>query len=172
VTYAYESPTVTPGASGFAGTPAGVTGLELADGAEAPRALVAVRVNAYGVPFVNPSTVQARAPEVEQVLPSGTLVTVYPMTGPTLLALGDQETFAWPSSASAAGAAGMGGGAGAPIVKSAVEKSRWWKFGPAASDGESSETLPSRSNVLDDPSAAMSVMLVSRIVVRSTYAGI
>ena len=59
----------------------GVTAGDGADLGLVPALFVAVTVNVYGVPFVNPVTVHDSAPVVEHVAPSGDAVTVYPVIG-------------------------------------------------------------------------------------------
>ena len=54
----------------------GVTAAEAAEAGPVPTALVAVTVNLYGVPLVNPGTLQARAPLVVHVRLAGELVAV------------------------------------------------------------------------------------------------
>ena len=66
------------GGGGGGGVP-GSSGVTSGDGAEVgltPATFVAVTVNVYGVPFVNPGTVHDSSPAVEQVAPSGDDVTV------------------------------------------------------------------------------------------------
>lgn len=53
----------------------GVTDAEAPDALEEPAALVAVTVNVYAVPLVNPVTVQGEL-ALEQVTPPGDAVTV------------------------------------------------------------------------------------------------
>jgi len=55
---------------------AGVTAAEAPDAAPVPAVFVAVTVNVYAVPFVNPVTVQVSAPVVVQVAPPGEAVAV------------------------------------------------------------------------------------------------
>ena len=77
-----DTPTTPVGEPGTAaGVPGvtGVTGVTVADWFEVwpiPTPFVAVTVNVYGVPFVNPVTVHVKAPVVIHVLVSGNDVTV------------------------------------------------------------------------------------------------
>jgi hypothetical protein len=57
------------------GRTTGVTAAEGADAGPVPSAFAAVTVNVYGVPLASPVTVQASAPVVAQVAPSGAAVT-------------------------------------------------------------------------------------------------
>jgi len=58
--------------------------------------LVAVTVNVYGVPLVNPVTAAVVAPVVVAVSPPGAEVTVYPVIAdPPLLAGAVHDTTAW-----------------------------------------------------------------------------
>ena len=54
----------------------GVTAAQATDAGEAPATFVAVTVNVYGVPLVNPVTVPVIAPAVDTVAPPGDAVTV------------------------------------------------------------------------------------------------
>ena len=68
---------------GAPGTVTSGTGVTAADGDDAgpvPALFVAVTVNVYPVPFVNPDTTQLVAPVVVHVCPPGDAVTVYPVT--------------------------------------------------------------------------------------------
>ena len=63
------------GAPGAVGAPVGVAEREF-DAGPAPAAFVAVTLNEYEIPFVNPVTVHEVAPEVEQDAPPGLAVAV------------------------------------------------------------------------------------------------
>jgi hypothetical protein len=69
-------PDVAVTAVGVPGTVAGVTAVEAADAGPVPTLLVAVTVNVYAVPLVNPVTVAVSAPVVVAVRPPGLEVTV------------------------------------------------------------------------------------------------
>ena len=74
------SPNTSVGAPGNA---YGVTADEALLALELPYALVAITVNVYAVPFVNPVTVHVVAPlDQVHVAPPGLAVTVYPVTPP------------------------------------------------------------------------------------------
>ncbi len=65
---------------GTLGGPDGVAALDALDALLVPARFVAVTVNVYAVAFVNPVTVQVRAPLVdEHDAPPGLAVTVYPV---------------------------------------------------------------------------------------------
>ena len=82
------------GADGTVGG-AGVTGADGVEGGPVPTALVAVTVNVYAVPLVNPPTTTDVAPVVVATAPPGDAVTVYPVTlAPPLLAGGLHDTVA------------------------------------------------------------------------------
>jgi hypothetical protein len=80
-------PDVPPSALFATIAPTGVTVPDGPDGEPVPTAFVAVTVNVYPVPFVNPVTVALVAPVVDAVKPPGDDVTVYPVIAvPPLLA--------------------------------------------------------------------------------------
>ena len=83
VTCASPLATVTP--VGALGTVDGVAADEAVDWADVPIPLVAVTLNVYGVPFVNPVTTQVSVGATEVQVPAATFpdvyaVTVYPVT--------------------------------------------------------------------------------------------
>ena len=62
---------------GAPGTVAGVTGADALDAGPVPTPLVAVTMNVYAVPFVNPLTVQLNGPDDQaHVAPPGDAVAV------------------------------------------------------------------------------------------------
>jgi len=67
---------VTPVGATGAVTDEGVTATLADDAGEVPTLLVAVTVNVYGVPLVNPTTVPVVTPVVLTVAPPGDAVTV------------------------------------------------------------------------------------------------
>ena len=75
VIVAWAFPALAEGEVGAPGTVAGVTLLEDADAAPVPRALVAVTVNVYAVPFTRPVTTTGLAEPVP-VMPDGVEVAV------------------------------------------------------------------------------------------------
>jgi hypothetical protein len=75
-TSALVLPPTAVAAVGVPGVVAGVTELDAIDGTPVPTPLVAVTVNVYEVPFVNPVTTHVRAPVVVQNLPPVELVAV------------------------------------------------------------------------------------------------
>jgi hypothetical protein len=88
-----------PGAAatvvGAPGGPAGVTALDGADGGPVPTALVAVTVNEYATPSVNPVTVIGLEPP-DACAPPGDAVTVYEVIGEPFDAGVLKPTVAWP----------------------------------------------------------------------------
>ena len=98
----------------------GVTEAEAADAGPVPTLLVAVTLNVYAVPFVNPDTTAEVAPDVDAVAPPGVAVTVYPVIAePPLDAGADHDTVAaaFPATApTPVGAPGTVGGGGGPAV--------------------------------------------------------
>jgi hypothetical protein len=102
-------PGVATGEVGAPGTVAGVTALEVSEGAPVPTAFVAVTVNLYEVPLVRPVTVIGVVAPVPVKLP-GCEVTVYEVIGlPPLLPGAAKETEACalpPVAVAAVGASG------------------------------------------------------------------
>src|SRR5665648_624107 len=95
LTVAEAFPGVADTAVGAPGTVLGVTAALATDASEVPTLLVAVTVNVYAVPLVNPVTVPVVAPDVDTVAPPGDAVTVYPaIAEPPLLAGAVQVTTA------------------------------------------------------------------------------
>ena len=88
---------VSTGGGGGGGSGAdGVTARLGDDAGEVPAVLVAVTVNVYAVPLVNPLTVALVPMFVVAVAPPGDAVTVYPViTEPPLLTGAIQDTTAW-----------------------------------------------------------------------------
>jgi hypothetical protein len=76
VRFAERLPACAATAVGGPGTVSGVTVLDGSEAGPVPATLVAVTVNAYGVPLVRPETVQKVAPVLAQVWLSVVLVTV------------------------------------------------------------------------------------------------
>jgi hypothetical protein len=82
---------------GAPGVVAGVTAGDAALAGPVPTSFVAVTVNVYAVPLVNPVTISGLAAPVA-VAPSGDAVTVYPvMAAPPLLDGAVKLTDTWPS---------------------------------------------------------------------------
>ena len=96
-------------------TTAGVTALEGSEDGPVPMLFVARTVNVYEVRFIRPATSQYWVPVVEQVLPSGSDVAVYPVIDvPPLDAGTDQVTRAEVSKPVAETAVGAPGTTGPP----------------------------------------------------------
>jgi hypothetical protein len=97
-TVADALPAVAATPAGVPGAVAGVTELDAADDGDAPTAFVAVTVNVYAVPFVNPLTVALVPLEVVAVCAADPTkgVTVYDVIGLPPLAGAVQETVAEP----------------------------------------------------------------------------
>jgi len=95
VTTAEALPGVAVTAVGAPGTVLGVTAALATDAGEVPTLLVAVTVNVYEVPLVNPATVADVPTIVVAVAPPGDAITVYPVIAePPLLAGAVQVTTA------------------------------------------------------------------------------
>ena len=96
VAVAEATPAVAATFCGAVGLP-GTAAFDGCDGSDVPVALVAVTVNVYDTPFVNPLTVHDNGPVVQvHCAPPGDAVTVYPViVEPPVHAGADHDTVAW-----------------------------------------------------------------------------